>query len=177
MRITTVVVCSPDVHMFVGKSPDDESKLVLSCLATGFYPRDVQMNIRLNKTNLENQTSSGIRPNDDETFQMRISVKINRNHEGSYDCLLNHSSLTEPVTVNWDRTSVESETEPGWCFTAGVTAAVVAGLGLLCWLCLKVQEVKSKNAVESLTSVLNPDTEQAANLVNYETGVTLLTGI
>ncbi|CAM4640264.1 unnamed protein product [Leuciscus chuanchicus] len=92
---------SPDVHVSVSKSPDDESKLVLSCLATGFYPRDVQMNIRLNRINLEDQTSSGIRPNDDETFQMRISVKIDRNHEGSYGCLVTHSSLTEPVTVDW----------------------------------------------------------------------------
>ncbi|XP_048059171.1 H-2 class I histocompatibility antigen, K-B alpha chain-like [Megalobrama amblycephala] len=93
---------SPDVHVFVRKSPDDDSNLVLMCLATGFYPRDVQMNIRLNRTKLEDQTSSGIRPNDDETFQMRISVKIDRNDKGSYDCLLIHSSLTEPVSVEWD---------------------------------------------------------------------------
>ncbi|KAK7139574.1 hypothetical protein R3I93_016644 [Phoxinus phoxinus] len=94
---------SPDVRVSVRKSPDDDSKLVLSCLATGFYPRDVQMNIRLNKTNLENQTSSGIRPNHDETFQMKISVKIHRHYKGSYDCLLTHSSLTEPVTVIWGK--------------------------------------------------------------------------
>ncbi|CAM4640296.1 unnamed protein product [Leuciscus chuanchicus] len=87
---------SPDVHMFVSKSPDDESKLVLSCLATGFYPRDVQMNIRLNRINLEDQTS-GIRPNDDETFQMRISVKIDRNHEGSYDCLVHQAKALKDL--------------------------------------------------------------------------------
>ncbi|XP_048011284.1 major histocompatibility complex class I-related gene protein-like [Megalobrama amblycephala] len=94
---------SPHVHIFARKAPDDHSNLVLTCLATGFYPRDVQMNIRLNRNILDNQTSSGIRPNDDETFQMRISVKINRNHEGSYDCLLIHSSLTEPVSVKWGK--------------------------------------------------------------------------
>ncbi|KAK7139577.1 hypothetical protein R3I93_016647 [Phoxinus phoxinus] len=94
---------SPDVHVSARKSPDDESKLVLICLATGFYPRDVQMYIRLNRINLKDQTSSGIRPNHDETFQMKISVKIHRNHEGSYDCLLTHSSLTEPVSVNWGK--------------------------------------------------------------------------
>ncbi|ROJ01474.1 H-2 class I histocompatibility antigen, K-B alpha chain [Anabarilius grahami] len=92
---------SPDVHVSVRKAPDDHSKLVLTCLATGFYPRDVQMNIRLNGNILEDQTSSGIRPNDDETFQMRISVKINRNFKGSYDCLVIHNSLTEPVSVKW----------------------------------------------------------------------------
>ncbi|KAK9958176.1 hypothetical protein ABG768_012350, partial [Culter alburnus] len=92
----------PDVHVVALKAaPDDQNKQKLTCLATGFYPRDVQMNIRLYRINLEDQTSSGIRPNDDETFQMRISVKIDRNYKGSYDCLVIHSSLTEPVTVVW----------------------------------------------------------------------------
>ncbi|ROJ01476.1 Class I histocompatibility antigen, B alpha chain [Anabarilius grahami] len=101
----------PNIHTFVKKVHNDDSKLVLTCLATGFYPSDVQMNIRLYRINLEDQTSSGIRPNDDETFQMRISVKINRNHEGSYDCLLIHSSLTEPVSVKWDGKCSGCETD------------------------------------------------------------------
>ncbi|XP_077100096.1 class I histocompatibility antigen, Non-RT1.A alpha-1 chain-like [Siphateles boraxobius] len=178
-KFNNTINTSPDVHVFATKVPGDRSKLNLVCLATGFYPRDVQMNIRLNRINLENQTSSGIRPNGDETFQMRISVKIDRNHEGSYDCLVTHSSLTEPASKKWDGTSVDGETGPEWRFIAGVAGTVVAGLGLLCWLCLKMQKVHSQNAVESLTSsVPNPDTEQAANsLVNYETGVALLTGI
>ncbi|ROL43505.1 H-2 class I histocompatibility antigen, K-B alpha chain [Anabarilius grahami] len=103
LKFNNTVKSSPVVHVFARKSPDDDSKLVLTCLATGFYPRDVEMNIRRSRTKLNHQTSSGIRPNDDETFQMRISVKINRNHEGSYDCLLIHSSLTEPVTVKWGK--------------------------------------------------------------------------
>uniref|UniRef100_A0A673IB42 Ig-like domain-containing protein n=1 Tax=Sinocyclocheilus rhinocerous TaxID=307959 RepID=A0A673IB42_9TELE len=90
----------PDVHVFARKSPD-HSKLLLSCLATGFYPRDIEMNIRLNRINTENQTSSGIRPNDDKTFQLRTSVEIDRNHKGSYSCFVIHSSLTEPVSVEW----------------------------------------------------------------------------
>ncbi len=92
----------PDVHVFVKKAPD-QSKLVLSCLATGFYPRDIEMNIRLNRTVLENQISSGIRPNADGSFQMRTSVEIDTNHKGFYDCLVNHSSLTltRPVLTVW----------------------------------------------------------------------------
>uniref|UniRef100_A0A673FE92 Ig-like domain-containing protein n=1 Tax=Sinocyclocheilus rhinocerous TaxID=307959 RepID=A0A673FE92_9TELE len=92
----------PDVHVFVKKAPD-QSKLVLSCLATGFYPRDIEMNIRLDETVLEKQTSSGIRPNADGSFQMRSSVKIDANHKGSYDCLVIHSSLTQtrPVLTVW----------------------------------------------------------------------------
>ncbi|XP_016102549.1 HLA class I histocompatibility antigen, B-58 alpha chain-like [Sinocyclocheilus grahami] len=91
---------SPDVHVFARRAPD-HSKLVLICLATGFYPRDIEMNIRLNRINIESQTSSGIRPNADETFQIRSSVEIDRKDKGSFDCLVIHSSRTEPVSVEW----------------------------------------------------------------------------
>ncbi|XP_048059175.1 major histocompatibility complex class I-related gene protein-like isoform X2 [Megalobrama amblycephala] len=102
---------SPDVRVFARKVHNDDSKLNLTCLATGFYPRDVQMNIRLNKTKLKRQTSSGIRANNDETFQMRISVKINRNHEGSYDCLVNHSSLKRSASIKWEQNSDDNDND------------------------------------------------------------------
>uniref|UniRef100_A0A672M974 Ig-like domain-containing protein n=1 Tax=Sinocyclocheilus grahami TaxID=75366 RepID=A0A672M974_SINGR len=88
----------PDIHIFANKAPDDHSKQILICLATGFYPRDIEMYIRLDTNILENQTSSGIRPNADGSFQLRTSVKIDRNHKGSYDCFVIHSSLTEPAS-------------------------------------------------------------------------------
>ncbi|XP_051727505.1 RLA class I histocompatibility antigen, alpha chain 11/11-like isoform X1 [Ctenopharyngodon idella] len=126
---------SPDVRVSARKAaPDDHSNLVLTCLATGFYPRDVQMNIRLYRNILEHQTSSGIRPNDDETFQMRISVKIDCNYEGSYDCLLIHSSLTEPVTVKWDGACFDCETEILWLYITGAAATLLLlVLVLICW--------------------------------------------
>ncbi|XP_048059228.1 patr class I histocompatibility antigen, B-2 alpha chain-like isoform X2 [Megalobrama amblycephala] len=115
----------PNIHIFVRKTPDDKCMLVLTCLATGFYPRDVQMNIRRCRTELEDQTSSGIRPNDDETFQMRISVKIDRNLKGSYDCLLIHSSLTEPVSVKWDGKCSDCEMDFTLFVIPGVVEAAV----------------------------------------------------
>ncbi|XP_059411391.1 MHC class I polypeptide-related sequence A-like [Carassius carassius] len=92
----------PDVHVFVKKAPD-HSKLVLSCLATGFYPRDIEMNIRWDESVLKNQTSSGIRPDDNGSFQMRVSVEIDRNLRGFYDCVVIHSGQTQtrPVLTVW----------------------------------------------------------------------------
>uniref|UniRef100_A0A8C1Q043 Ig-like domain-containing protein n=1 Tax=Cyprinus carpio TaxID=7962 RepID=A0A8C1Q043_CYPCA len=110
------------------EAPDDQHKQVLTCLATGFYPRDIELNIRWNQTVLKAQISTEIRPNDDGTFQMSTSVEIDRNHNGSYDCLVNHSSLTEPFLAKW-----------------GNVAVVVAGLGLLCWFCFKFQKVSSNS--------------------------------
>ncbi len=93
----------PDVHVFVRKDPDDQNKQVLICLATGFYPRDIEMNIRLYRNIIKDQTSSGIRPNGDGSFQMRTSVEIDRNHKEFYDCFVNQSSLTEPTVVEWGK--------------------------------------------------------------------------
>uniref|UniRef100_A0A673ISS4 Ig-like domain-containing protein n=1 Tax=Sinocyclocheilus rhinocerous TaxID=307959 RepID=A0A673ISS4_9TELE len=113
---------SPDVRVFVKKAPD-QSKLVLSCLATGFYPRDIEMYIRLYESVLVNQTSSGIRPNADGSFQMKTSVEIDANRTGIYDCLVIHSSLTQTqpiVTVYYQKSS-----ESLWSLITGIIAAAV----------------------------------------------------
>ncbi len=94
---------SPDIRVFAMEAPDDQHKQVLTCVATGFYPRDIEMNIRLNQTVLKDQIYTEIRPDDDGTFEMSTSVEIDRNHKGSYDCLVNHSSLTEPVLAKWGK--------------------------------------------------------------------------
>ncbi|XP_016311324.1 uncharacterized protein LOC107665084 [Sinocyclocheilus anshuiensis] len=116
---------SPDVRVFVKNAPD-QSKLVLSCLATGFYPRDIEMYIRLDESVLVNQTSSGIRPNADGSFQMRTSVEIDANRTGIYDCLVIHSSLTQtqPIVTVWTIYQQKSS-ECLWSFIAGIIAAAV----------------------------------------------------
>uniref|UniRef100_A0A8C2ACF2 Ig-like domain-containing protein n=1 Tax=Cyprinus carpio TaxID=7962 RepID=A0A8C2ACF2_CYPCA len=127
---------SPVIYSFARRAPDDHSKLVLICLVTGFYPRDIEMNIRLNRINIESQISSGIRPNDNETFQLRSSVKIDRNHRGSYDCHVIHSSLTEPVTVEWDGACFDCETESHFSvIIIPIIAFVILALIVICFIC------------------------------------------
>ncbi|XP_058610057.1 H-2 class I histocompatibility antigen, K-B alpha chain-like [Onychostoma macrolepis] len=128
-------VAPPDVHVFVPKVSDDHSKLVLSCLATGFYPRDIEMNITLDGTVLGNQRSSGIRPNTDGSFQMRTSVEIDVNHKGFYDCLVIHSSLTltRPILTVWTIYQQNFSVS----ITAGIAAAVVIFLSLIGYYQLK----------------------------------------
>uniref|UniRef100_A0A671KQ18 Ig-like domain-containing protein n=1 Tax=Sinocyclocheilus anshuiensis TaxID=1608454 RepID=A0A671KQ18_9TELE len=118
-------VTSPDVRVFVKNAPD-QSKLVLSCLATGFYPRDIEMYIRLDESVLVNQTSSGIRPNADGSFQMRTSMEIEANRTGIYHCLVIHSSLTQtqPIVTVWTIYQQKSS-ECLWSFIAGIIAAAV----------------------------------------------------
>ncbi|XP_049328760.1 uncharacterized protein LOC111190276 isoform X1 [Astyanax mexicanus] len=93
----------PDVHAFAKKSVQDPKKVSLTCLATGFYPKDVDLSVRKFGTSIPEHliTSSGIRPNDDGTYQLRKSVEINGDDPADYDCCLTHSSLTEPVMKKW----------------------------------------------------------------------------
>lgn len=77
--------------MFTSEAPHDQSKLILTCLATGFYPKHTEMKITLNEIELQPFSSTGVRPNDDHTFQLRTSVNINRDEKRSYECHVLHN--------------------------------------------------------------------------------------
>ncbi|XP_048059147.1 H-2 class I histocompatibility antigen, K-B alpha chain-like [Megalobrama amblycephala] len=138
-----------NVRAFVPKVSAVESNLVLTCLATGFYSRDVQMYIRLNRNILEDQTSSGIRSNGDETFQMRISVKINGNHQGSYDCLFIQNSLTlsRQVLTLSDGRCFNCEMDPSWSVKAAITAVLAPVLTIVILCCIFSDRLKSVTTI------------------------------
>ncbi|XP_050961776.1 H-2 class I histocompatibility antigen, Q10 alpha chain-like [Labeo rohita] len=93
-----------DVHTFAVRSLRHKTKLKLTCLATGFCPRDVTMTIRKYCTSLpEDWTgSTGIRPNHDGTFQIKKSVEIEEGEISEYDCFVAHSTFKEPIINKWD---------------------------------------------------------------------------
>uniref|UniRef100_V9L0X9 MHC class I antigen n=1 Tax=Callorhinchus milii TaxID=7868 RepID=V9L0X9_CALMI len=71
----------------------------LSCLATGFYPRAIEVKLLKNGQILSDEESSGTSPNQDGTYQLRKSVEINPTATETYSCQVEHSSLTTPFTV------------------------------------------------------------------------------
>ncbi|XP_058610494.1 zinc-alpha-2-glycoprotein-like isoform X2 [Onychostoma macrolepis] len=115
----------PVLHMFTSAAPQDQSELILSCLATGFYPKHIEMNITLNNITLQPFSSTGVRPSDNQTFQKRTSVKIHRDEKQSYECRVLHSGQT--FTTSWDG-SLESRSHD-W-------AAVAAGAFAIAVLCI-----------------------------------------
>ncbi|XP_051743173.1 zinc-alpha-2-glycoprotein-like isoform X2 [Ctenopharyngodon idella] len=94
----------PDVYVSAKKSTSDKTKLKLTCLATGFYPKDVMLVIRKYRTSLSNDEveSTGVRPNHDGTFQLRKTVDIKEDEKAEYDCYVSHSTLKEPIIEKWD---------------------------------------------------------------------------
>ena len=91
---------SPEVHVFAKRIINGKIKLKLTCLATGFYPKDVILNIRKYRITLpDNEVeSTGVRPNEDGTFQLRKSINIYEDEKAEYDCYVSHTTLKEQAT-------------------------------------------------------------------------------
>ncbi|CAB1320958.1 unnamed protein product, partial [Coregonus sp. 'balchen'] len=95
----------------------------LTCMATGFYPKDVVMHIKKNGVQLtkhDGVLSTGVLPNDDDTYQIRMSVHVPEADKETYECYVNHDTLKEPIVEKWDGKCCDCGSVVG-----GVIAAVI----------------------------------------------------
>ncbi|XP_064205046.1 class I histocompatibility antigen, F10 alpha chain-like isoform X3 [Anguilla rostrata] len=96
----------PEVHLFSKKSTSPDYR-TLVCLATGFYPKDVSVNILKDGAPLaesDGVASSGVRPNGEhkETYQLRKSLEIKASDTSKYSCRIHHRTLPNPIEESWD---------------------------------------------------------------------------
>ncbi|KAJ8367029.1 hypothetical protein AAFF_G00333660 [Aldrovandia affinis] len=100
----------PKVHVWA-KESFQPGKLILVCLATEFFPKDVKVDIFRGKLRLDESdgvTSSGVRPNGmvvagkGETFQLRKTLEIEKSDTSEYSCVVNHRTLSVPLETKWD---------------------------------------------------------------------------
>ncbi|XP_055732306.1 H-2 class I histocompatibility antigen, L-D alpha chain-like [Salvelinus fontinalis] len=95
----------PKVYAFAKKAKT-AGHVRLTCMATGFYPRDVLMHIKKNGVPLtkhDGVQSTGVLPNDDDTYQIRMSVQIPEADKETYECYVGHGTLKEPFVVKWGK--------------------------------------------------------------------------
>ncbi|KAK9978741.1 hypothetical protein ABG768_020480 [Culter alburnus] len=91
----------PDVHLFAKRSYIGKTNLKLTCMVTGFYPKDVLVIIRINRIPVYETEYTGVRPNHDGSFQMRKSVEIKEEERADYDCVVTHRTLKGPIINKW----------------------------------------------------------------------------
>ncbi|XP_030644533.1 H-2 class I histocompatibility antigen, Q10 alpha chain [Chanos chanos] len=91
----------PEVYAFAKKAKSP-GKLTLTCMATGFYPKDITLLIRKNRIRLAETEPQNVMPNGDGTYQLRKSVEIPESEKADYDCWVNHRTLKEPKISVWD---------------------------------------------------------------------------
>ncbi|KAM7384831.1 hypothetical protein PAMA_011947 [Pampus argenteus] len=112
----------PTVHVFA-KNARTYTNVILNCLATGFYPKDIILRITRNGRVLDREDgllSSGVRPNEDDTFQRRDSIEILRTDVSTYKCEVAHRASNYRIEMVWDQKLPE---HPG-----GITGAIIGGL-------------------------------------------------
>ncbi|XP_074141621.1 class I histocompatibility antigen, F10 alpha chain-like [Sminthopsis crassicaudata] len=77
-----------------------EGRIILSCTATGFYPRSILLQWEKNGELgvWGKETSSGILPNMDSTFYLRLTLELSSEDSGTgYTCVVEHTELKTPA--------------------------------------------------------------------------------
>ncbi|XP_064839773.1 major histocompatibility complex class I-related gene protein-like isoform X4 [Oncorhynchus masou masou] len=151
----------PNVYAFAKKAKT-AGNIRLTCMATGFYPKDVIMHIKKNGvplTERDGVQSTGVLPNDDDTYQIRMSVQIPEADKKTYECYVNHTSLKEPIVEKWDGKCCDCTQ-----VTGGIIGAVVVVLLLTVVGSMLVLWKKGKICNGNGAAVLNmPGTKDDAS--------------
>uniref|UniRef100_I3JBX7 Ig-like domain-containing protein n=1 Tax=Oreochromis niloticus TaxID=8128 RepID=I3JBX7_ORENI len=95
----------PEVYVFAKCSTVD-TNVVLTCLATGFYPAELTVTIRRNGRVLtadDGLMSSGLLPNHDETFQRRDNVEVLKSDVSVFSCEVRHEATNEHAVKDWGK--------------------------------------------------------------------------
>ncbi|XP_037650208.1 patr class I histocompatibility antigen, alpha chain G-like isoform X5 [Sebastes umbrosus] len=118
----------PKVFVYTKKAKV-EKNVILMCLATGFYPKDIILQIKRDDRNLTREdgvTTTGTRPNGDGTFQRRDHVEILKSHVSNYTCEVKHDASGVHVEEVWDH-SLPDDSNVG---IIGGVVGVVAVIGI-----------------------------------------------
>ncbi len=90
---------TPHIRL-IQKENTDSRGFRLSCLATGFYPRHINLTLfRDGQPVADHEITVGdLLPNDDGTYQMRKSLEISADKH-AYTCSVTHLSLDNKLEV------------------------------------------------------------------------------
>ncbi|XP_030621688.1 major histocompatibility complex class I-related gene protein-like [Chanos chanos] len=85
----------------------DSGGILVTCLATGFYPRHINLTLfRDGQSVSEDQITGGILlPNGDGTYQMRKNLEISEEElrvKYNYTCMVTHLSLDNKLNISFD---------------------------------------------------------------------------
>ncbi|KAL1277361.1 hypothetical protein QQF64_024034 [Cirrhinus molitorella] len=121
----------PKVRLVRKMLPDSQG-LEISCLATGFYPRHINLTLFRDGQPVDDDQITGgeILPNGDGTYQMRKSLVVSEKelHEGlKFNCTMKHLNLDNKLDITFD----VAESDPG-----SSTQLVVSSV--LVFLCVAV---------------------------------------
>ncbi|XP_036389697.1 major histocompatibility complex class I-related gene protein-like [Megalops cyprinoides] len=110
----------------IQKTDRDTGGVKVSCLATGFYPRHINLTMLRDGQPITEQelTVGEVLPNGDGTYQLRRSLSVSEEElreKHHYTCTVTHLSLDNKLDVSW-----EAGDGPGDVFISVVIVLVLA---------------------------------------------------
>ncbi|XP_043083981.1 T-cell surface glycoprotein CD1b3-like [Puntigrus tetrazona] len=96
----------PNIRL-IQKAISDSGGSRVSCLATGFYPRHINLTLFRDQQPVADHEITGgdLLPNDDGTYQMRKSLEISAADKHKYTCSVTHLSLDNKLDVTLENNS------------------------------------------------------------------------
>ncbi|XP_036388770.1 H-2 class I histocompatibility antigen, K-Q alpha chain-like [Megalops cyprinoides] len=109
----------------IQKTDRDTGGVTVSCLATGFYPRHINLTMLRDGRPITEQdlTLGEVLPNGDGTYQLRRSLSVSEEElreKHHYTCTVTHLSLDNKLDVSW-----EPEDDPDNVFITVVIVLVL----------------------------------------------------
>ncbi|XP_043938091.1 H-2 class II histocompatibility antigen, E-S beta chain-like [Protopterus annectens] len=97
-KVIPVVTMQP-LRSVIEKHPN-----LLMCEASGFYPQSIRVTMLKNGEEVTRDiSSSGLISNGDWTYQITLLMEFIPKKEDVYGCKVEHSSLNEPMIVEWSK--------------------------------------------------------------------------
>ncbi|XP_063051962.1 major histocompatibility complex class I-related gene protein-like [Engraulis encrasicolus] len=161
-RNRTLKKVKPKIRLL--QKPGPGSSVRLTCLATGFYPRHINLTLLRNGQPVPDHQISGgeLLPNGDETYQMRKSLEVSTEElqQHHYTCTAQHLSLDNKLDFGL-------ENEPEGPSMAMVPSALVSLLcvtgvtaGFILWRkrnrCTVQEDTTTENASQETDSAPSP---------------------
>ncbi|XP_063041177.1 uncharacterized protein LOC134436081 [Engraulis encrasicolus] len=91
----------PKVHLFA-RNGRPHGRDLLTCLATGFYPKDIKISILKNDWPEKDGHPSDVLPNGDGTHQIRVTIIAEKEEIHMHRCKVEHRTLDKPIIVEWE---------------------------------------------------------------------------
>ncbi|XP_073687683.1 H-2 class I histocompatibility antigen, D-B alpha chain-like [Garra rufa] len=139
---------------FIQKANSYSGRSRLSCLATGFYPRHINLTLyRDGQLVADHEITGGdLLPNDDGTYQMRKSLEISAADKHNYTCSATHLSLDYKLDVTLEFYSGEPFKSVILSVLIVLVLMLAFGTGAIIYKCRKRQTASSKSDYSASTS-------------------------
>nr|5XMF_B Chain B, Beta-2-microglobulin [Felis catus]5XMM_B Chain B, Beta-2-microglobulin [Felis catus]7XQT_B Chain B, Beta-2-microglobulin [Felis catus]7XQU_B Chain B, Beta-2-microglobulin [Felis catus]7XQU_E Chain E, Beta-2-microglobulin [Felis catus] len=93
---------SPKVQVYSRHPAENGKPNFLNCYVSGFHPPQIDITLMKNGKKMEAEQTD-LSFNRDWTFYLLVHTEFTPTVEDEYSCQVNHTTLSEPKVVKWDR--------------------------------------------------------------------------